>query len=191
MTQYFSSLSDDEIVRLLRDGAVGVLPTDTVYGLVAVAHNQSAVSKMYHLKQRERQPGTIIAASVEQLADLGFSRENLAIGARYWPNPVSVVMDAKEVPAYLKCGLADLPARIPDNPTLLKVLQKTGPLMTTSANAPKQPTSTNVRMARNYFADTVEFYVDGGDLSLHQASTIIGIGENGTVTIFRKGSVQL
>ena len=63
--------------------------------------------------------------------------------------------------------------------------------MTTSANAPYQPTSTTIQMAYEYFGDSVDFYVDGGDFTHHEASTIIGISPEGTVTVLRQGVVAI
>jgi len=187
----YTSLSSPAVSQALLAGAVAVIPTDTVYGLVACATNETAVKRMYSLKKRERQPGTIIAASTKQLEDLGFSRENLLVGNQYWPNAVSIVLDAKNVPEYLKCNLPDLPVRVPKHAALQQLLAVTGPLMTTSANAPKEPTSTSVDMAMDYFGDSVDFYVDGGDLSHHAASTIIGLKPNGELIIYRHGAVSI
>ncbi len=48
-----------------KPGAVGILPTDTVYGLVARATDKEAVSRLYSLKGRDKKPGTIIAGNIE------------------------------------------------------------------------------------------------------------------------------
>ena len=63
--------------------------------------------------------------------------------------------------------------------------------MTTSANAPKQPTSTSVKMAMDYFGDSIDFYVDGGDLSGRPPSTIIGFDDVGAIIIYRQGAVEI
>jgi tRNA A37 threonylcarbamoyladenosine synthetase subunit TsaC/SUA5/YrdC len=72
---------------------------------------------------------------------------------------------------------------------LADFLQQTGPLATTSANAPGQPAAENLQQALDYFKDSVDFYVDGGDLSAREASTVIGFdGEE--IKIFREGAVK-
>ena len=60
--QIFKGLDDPKLVAVLQSGAVGVMPTDTVYGLVCQATNESSVARLYALKARENKPGTIIAA---------------------------------------------------------------------------------------------------------------------------------
>lgn len=186
----FTSVNDPALITMIQSGAVGVLPTDTVYGLVASARNQAAIQKLYGVKKRELQPGTTIAASSDDLALLGFPEEDLARAAKYWPNSISVVMDATNIPLYLKMTRAALPARIPNVQTLLDMLRQTGPLMTTSANAPGQPTATTIDAAIDYFGDQVDFYVDIGDLGERDPSTIIGF-EGTSIHVYRDGAVKL
>ncbi len=191
MAKHFASLNDPELISLINGGAIGVLPTDTVYGLVGKASSQTAIEHMYSVKSRERQPGTTIAASVEQLENLGFPAAQLQRAAGYWPNALSVEMIASNIPTYLSTGQPVMAARVPNKPELLALLEQTGPLMTTSANAPKQPTSTSVQMAMDYFGDEVDFYVDGGDLSGRPPSTIIGFDKTSEIIIYREGAVKL
>lgn len=191
MTLFFKSLEDPEIVSLLMNGAVGVIPTDTVYGLVARAESKEGIEKLYSVKSRARQPGTTIGASVEQLHHLGFPESSLTLAQKYWPNAVSVEMSASFIPEYLSTGQSVMAARIPNKPDLINLLKQTGPLMTTSANAPKEPTSTTVEMAQDYFGDTIDFYVDGGDLSNRPPSTIIGINPDNSITIYRQGAIEI
>ena len=125
---------------LQKPGAVGVIPTDTVYGLVARAADQAAVKRLYALKQRENKPGTIIAASIEQLEVLGLKHRYLKAVEQFWPGAVSVIIPVADPSLdYLHQGLRALAVRIPDHPELLKLLEKTGPLQTSSANPSSQP----------------------------------------------------
>lgn len=191
MTQHFTSLADPELIAMINSGAIGVLPTDTVYGLVGKASSQQAIERMYAVKSRERQPGTTIAASPSQLEALGFPAEQLERAAVYWPDALSVEMNASAIPRYLSTGQPVMAARVPNRPDLLALLEQTGPLMTTSANAPKQPTSTSLKMAMEYFGDDIDFYVDAGDLSGRPPSTIIGFDESGEIIVYRKGAVRI
>lgn len=191
MARHFTSLHDPELIALINDGCIGVIPTDTVYGLVGRAHSQKAIERLYAVKSRARQPGTTIAASIEQLSGLGFPEAQLQRAKNYWPNALSVEMSAEHAPPYLSTGQPVMAARIPDSPPLTDLLRTTGPLMTTSANAPKQPTSTSIGMAVDYFGDEVDFYVDGGDLSGRPPSTIIGFDPEGKIILYRQGAVTI
>jgi len=191
MAQYFSSLEDQDLINLITNGAVGVLPTDTVYGLVAAIRHPEAVTKLYSTKPRELAPGTIIAASVDDLVSVGFRLDQLQQVEHYWPASLSVVLDAQGINEDIKQVRTELPVRIPNNPALIDLLKQTGPLMTTSANAPKQPTSTSITMAETYFGDSVDYYVDGGNLSNRPPSTIIGIKSDNSIEIYRQGAVKI
>lgn len=174
--------------QLLNPGAIGVIPTDTVYGVVARAADEAAVARLYELKHREHKPGTVIAANIGQLVALGIKRRYLTAVEQFWPGAVSV-----EIPhgiSYLSQGTGRQAFRIPDDPELLKLLEKTGPLQTSSANQPGEPPATTVDEAREYFGDQVDFYVDGGDLSNRQPSTIIRIVDD-AIEVIREGSVKI
>lgn len=185
---HLKSLNDPKLIALIKDGAVGVLPTDTVYGLVASAVNEEAATKLYKLKHRESKPGTIIAASIDQLVELGIPRRYLKAVEQFWPGAVSVIVPAEPSLSYLHLGKFSLACRVPSDEYLQKLLLKTGPLVTTSANAPGEVTSHTVIEAEKYFGDQVDFYVDGGDLSDREASTIIRIVDD-AVEVVRQGSV--
>ncbi len=191
MTKIFSDLADPQIAQLLNQGMIGVVPTDTVYGLVARAQSRGAVERLYSLKPRELAPGTMIGASINQLASVGLEVSNLNKIDHLWPSSTSVVIDAQSSPQFLRHNRTALPVRIPDYPEITKLAEQTGPLMTTSANPAAAPTSTSIQMAIDYFGDTVDFYVDGGDLSGRAPSTIIGFDENGEVIVYRQGSVEV
>lgn len=169
------SSMDKHLCDLLMDGAIGVLPTDTLYGVVCRAADQKAVQKLYALKHREAKPGTIIAASVEQLTELGLNARDLDRAAAYWPGPVSVLIPATEPKlAYLTQGLPELACRIVAAPVeLIKLLQPTGPLLTSSANQPGEPPATTIDEAKQYFTDSIDFYIDGGDKSSANPSTLL------------------
>jgi L-threonylcarbamoyladenylate synthase len=182
----FTSIDDPELIQCIRSGAVGVLPTDTVYGLVCRAADEQAVARLYGLKSREHKPGTVIAANQDQLVELGLKARYLKAVEQFWPGPVSV-----EIPhqiSYLNQGTGRQAVRIPDNKSLHTLLLATGPLQTTSANDPGQPVAQTIAEAQHYFKEKVDFYVDGGDLSGRNPSTILRIVDD-AIEIVRQGAV--
>lgn len=176
---------------LPQPGAVGVIPTDTVYGVVARAADDRAVERLYALKKRDAKPGTLIAADIGQLENLGLKHRYLKAVEQYWPGAVSVVLPVPD-PAltYLHRGKMSLAVRVPADKDLRKLLKATGPLLTSSANQPGEPVAATVREAKDYFGDQVDFYVDGGDLSGRQASTVIRVVDD-AVEVLRQGAVEL
>lgn len=182
--------SVDEAIAILLEGGVGVIPTDTVYGLAARAADEQAVTHLYALKHRERKPGTIVAANIDQLVELGIKKRYLSATEQWWPNPISVIIPTGEILGYLHLGLDCLAIRIPKDEQFQKLLAKTGPLVTSSANRPTEPTAVTITEAYECFGDTVDFYVDGGDMSGHRPSTVIRIVDD-AIEVLREGAIQI
>lgn len=177
--------------QLQKPGAVGVIPTDTIYGLVARAGDEAAVARLYKLKRRETKPGTIIAASIEQLEELGLKHRYLKAVEQFWPGAISVIIPCSDPAlAYLHRGKMSLAVRLSADQNLQKLLKHTGPLVTSSANHPGEPPANTVTEARAYFGNEVDFYIDGGDLSDHKPSTIIRIIDD-AIEIIRQGAVKI
>jgi L-threonylcarbamoyladenylate synthase len=185
-----ASVNDRQLVDQLQTGAVGVLPTDTVYGLVCSARNREALDRLFIVKPREAKPGTVIAASVEQLVELGLHKRYLTAVAQYWPAPLSVVIPCGQELDHVHRGLNSIAVRIPADEALNRLLIETGPLMTTSANMPGEATAQTIAEAKQYFGDAVDFYVDGGDLSNRPPSTIIRVVDD-AIEILRAGAVTI
>jgi L-threonylcarbamoyladenylate synthase len=177
--------------QLLKPGTIGVIPTDTVYGVVARAADKAAVARLYELKSRENKPGTLIAASLEQLEEVGLKHRYVKAVEQYWPGAVSVIIPAAD-PAlkYLHQGKMSLAVRLPDDKKLQALLKTTGALLTSSANDPGQPVATTIDQAKQYFGDKVDFYEDGGDLSGREPSTVIRIVDD-AVEVLRQGAVKI
>ncbi len=190
MTQLFTSVADKKLAALLHGGAIGILPTDTVYGLVSVIAPEP-IKRLYATKPRQSHAGTVIASSVDDLIALGLDEAALRYVSHLWPAPLSVVIAAQHVPKFLREERGSLAVRIPEDKTLRSLLQKTGPLMTTSANKHGEKTAATISTAQRIFGDSVDFYVDGGDLSNRPPSTIVMVDARGTITTLRDGAVPV
>jgi len=186
----FHSIDDPALVALIGEGGVGIVPSDTLYGVMCRADMPKAVARLYTIKPRELKPGTLIAANVDQLVELGIPRRYLKPVEHYWPNPLSVVVPTGPGLDYLHHGLGSLPVRIPKDEKLRKFLEKTGPLQTTSANLPDEPPATNYAEALSFFGEMVDFYVDVGTLAGFPPSTIIRIVDD-AVEVLREGAVKI
>jgi len=179
-----------EAAEPLIKGGVGIIPTDTLYGTVARASDKHAVARMYKLKQREHKPGTIIAANIQQLIDLGVDEHHLRQAQRWWPGSLSVETPLGSDLSYLHQDTGRQGVRIVADEALRQLLEQTGPLVTSSANQPGEPPATTVEEAHRYFGDSVDFYVDGGNRAGAQPSTIVRITEGG-LELIRQGVVRI
>lgn len=177
--------------HLNRPGAVAVIPTDTVYGLAARAQDKLAVTNLYELKNREKKPGTLIAANIKQLEELGLKHRYLKAVEQYWPGAVSVVIPCANAELeYLHQGKQSLAVRLPDNKKLKDLLEQTGPLLTSSANNPGKTPAANINEAKKVFGEKVGLYEDGGDLSNNAPSTVIRVLDD-AVEVLRQGAVKI
>ncbi len=185
-----SSDLSDAIEWFQKEAAVGVIPTDTVYGLAALAKDKEAVKRLYSLKNRDNKPGTLIAANIEQLIDLGLKKRYLSAVDHYWPGAISVIIPCDNKLNYLHLGKFGIATRVPDNEKLRNLLIKVGPLLTSSANRPGKIPATNIKMAQQYFRNQVDFYIDGGDMNNNLPSTIIRVIDD-VVEVIRQGAVRI
>lgn len=179
---------NEEVVDILRSGGVGVLPTDTLYGLVASALDVDAVSRVYELKRRSpEKPLIVLVADIDDVEQFGviLSDTLRAQCASYWPGPYSLLLPViDDTFEYLHRGTAAIAFRIPDDENLRAVLRETGPLVAPSANTEGDRPAATIADARRYFGSDADFYVDAGVLD-NQPSTILGISEDGAVTTVR------
>ena len=183
--QIFKSFTP-EVVELLKNGAVGIIPTDTIYGVATCLFNQESVERLYQIKRREKTKpvGTILINDPFQIEHITEPKE-LRMAQVYWPGPTSVIIPVSHKLDYAHKGYDSLPFRIPAVKELSELIAQTGPLATSSANFSGQPPATTLQDAISNFRELVDFYVDGGDLSLHKPSKIIRFDDSGEVEIIR------
>ncbi len=186
----FTSPTDPELIALLKQGAVGVVPSDTIYGLMCRAADPVAVTRLYALKARENKPGTVIAGRLQQLIDLGLRARYLKAVEQYWPNPLSVIIPCGDELAYLHQGKRSVAVRVTAYGALQELTRHTGALLTSSANQPGEPPATNLAEAQAYFGDSVDFYVDAGTIQDHAPSTVIRIIDD-AIEVVRQGAVKI
>lgn len=142
----------DDAVAALHRGDVVAIPTDTVYGLVALP---AAASLIYELKDRPADLELpVLVADLDQaltiVADV--STVARALMDRWWPGPLTIVVVA------LDGGTVGL--RVPDHDVPCALAREVGPLVSTSANRHGEPPCATAAEARAAFPRVV--VVDGG-----------------------------
>lgn len=160
----FTERNNSEVIQILQSGGVGVLKTDTLYGVVASILYEDAVERVYSLRKRDlHKPCIILIADISQLSDVKDGALLQFMDAK-WPGPVSIVVPAPDVPRYLKREEDSIALRIPADTELRELLAQTGPLIAPSANVQGEKPAKNIAEARAYFGEKVDFYVDSGDV---------------------------
>lgn len=182
-----------EIGLQVKDGTVAVIPTDTIYGIIGSALNIKTVEKIYNLRRRtSSKPMIILIESVKQITDLGIelSLDQIKLLSQLWPNPLSIVIDAPSKKLhYLHRDKKSLAFRMPNNEFLLKLLKITGPLVAPSANFEGEKPAINIDDAKEYFNDSVSFYIDAGELK-SKPSTVAKL-EKSKLKILREGAFKI
>jgi L-threonylcarbamoyladenylate synthase len=181
-----------DIVRCLSGGGVGLLPTDTVYGLAASPDHDAAVARIFALKRRPRTVSLpVMVAAREQLASLGAivtSGAERLLASPHMPGPLTVAfrVDRARAPAWLS-GRTEVAVRMPDHPLMLAVLREAGPLLVTSANAHGATTPESLADALAQLDGAPDIAIDGGVLS-STPSTLVNCATS-PATVERVGAI--
>jgi L-threonylcarbamoyladenylate synthase len=167
----------DEVIGIIKCGGIGVLPTDTLYGLVAKADDKKAVERLYEVKKRPKdKPFIILIEKIKDLQKFGIelSRYEEKKLKEIWPNPVTVIfpLPSKKF-EYLTRGSGKIAIRVPNDVLMQKILAKSGPLVAPSANISDEPPAEDIKQAEKYFGKNVDFYYGTKKKELQQPSTII------------------
>jgi L-threonylcarbamoyladenylate synthase len=180
-----NDLLDQEVIAMLRRGAVGVIRTDTIYGIVGRADDEQAVERIYDLKNRDGDKSPIVlVSSVDDLFDEPTAQERALLDG-VWPGKVSVIIPARHAPPWLERGNGSVAYRLPADETLRSLVAQTGPLIAPSANLQGEKPAESVEEAIRYFGENVDFYVDGGTVEDPTPSQLLRLREDGEVERLR------
>ena len=173
--------------ELGRPGAVALIPTETVYGLVCPWSDKNARDRIYALKHRaDDKPLAAFFPDVESVVkELGRIPENAEKAARrFCPGAITIVVpDGKG---------STFGFRIPDHPFVLALLKSFGgPLASTSANLSGQPAALSIEEALKSIDGSPAISIDSGCIERDsKASTVVVFDEKGAWRIVRPGPVS-
>ncbi len=175
----------DELTDILLSGGVAVIPTDTIYGIVGRADLPKTVMRIRELKSRGNdQAFIVLCANPEQVKSFGVAERELEMAIKHWPGKVSIVLPTSKSYPEITGDLTGISFRIPNHPTLQKLLTKTGPLVAPSANPKNSIPALTVEDAKNYYEGSVEIFIDGGTTT-SLPSKVIRIHTDGTEEVLR------
>jgi L-threonylcarbamoyladenylate synthase len=165
-------------------GGVVVIRTDTIYGIIARAADEQAVEKVYQLKQRDPSKQCIVL-----IADALSVPTHASLIQHYSETekiPTSIVVPVSDEPEWILRGGNSVAYRVVRNELLKQVIAQVGPIIAPSANPESKPPAKNIVEAKKYFGDSVDLYVDGGEVprTVH-ASQIIRIASDGNLEHLR------
>ena len=180
-----SDIRSPEVASILNANGVVVLRTDTLYGVLARADNQSAVERVYALKGRDETKSPIVLISdTSQLFDV-VSPEVTTLTEDVWPGKVSVIIPSEDAPKWIRRDNQSVAYRLPDNQALQDLISLTGPLIAPSANPQGELPAMTIERAVEYFGDLVDLYVDGGEVKDVAPSQLLLVRDDGSTERLR------
>ncbi|MDO8504774.1 MAG: L-threonylcarbamoyladenylate synthase [Candidatus Liptonbacteria bacterium] len=180
-----------DVEAILFHGGIGVMPTDTIYGLVGSALLPGTVGRIYRLLKRNlKKPMIVLVSSTSDLKKFGvkLKTSERAFLKKYWSGKVSVIfrVGGKKF-KYLHRGGGTVAFRMPRPKRLQALLKAVGPLVAPSANFEGKSPAKTIREAKKYFGKKTDFYLDGGRMD--DAPSALVKFEKGKPVILREGKV--
>jgi L-threonylcarbamoyladenylate synthase len=178
----------EEIINILKEGKIAILPSDTVYGIFADATNEDAIIKVDEAKGSNK-PHLMVVSSIDMLkeyvSDISELEEKLIL--KYWPNTLTILFKKNDkVSNELTKNSPLVGIRMPDNEFLLELISRYGrPLLSSSANITNEKVITNISMLDDRLKSKIDYIYDAGTLS-DIASTIVKVEDN-RIIILREG----
>lgn len=183
----------EEAVQILKVGGIGVLATDTLYGLVGRALLSRVVERIYEV--RRRRPDKPLIVLINDPEDVRFfgvdiKSPDFRLAKKQWPGKVSIVLQCEKLEfTYLHRGTKTLAFRVPEKKELRDILKETGPLVAPSVNHENEVPAFTIPEAKVYFGNEIDFYVDAGEV-VSESSTLVKI-VNGKFEVLREGAVKI
>lgn len=180
----------DQIIDIIRNGGLVIMPTDTVYGIIGDATNENTIKKVYDIKKRDfNKPLLMLVNGIDMLKEYvdnlsSFERE---IIDNYWPGPVTIVFKKNnKVSDILSAGMDTVGVRFPDNKLLIDIISKINkPLLSTSVNISGKSEVTNPNFIDEEIINSIDFIMDCGVCD-NIASSVIKC-KDGKIIVLRKG----
>ena len=193
-TKLFSREQIDDAVKLLAAGELVAFPTETVYGLGALATNEQAVKNVYAAKGRPSDNPLIVTVADEKMM-AKYAKEIPARAQKlieqFWPGPLTILLFVKpqSLPSAITGGLDTVAFRCPDDPLTHELIAKLGaPIVGPSANTSTKPSPTTAQHVYHDLKGKIAGILDNGATKVGLESTIIDLSVS-TPVVLRPGAI--
>lgn len=193
-TKIFQQDQIDEAVKLLGAGELVAFPTETVYGLGAIATNEKAVKGVYAAKGRPSDNPLIVTVSDEAMVS-DYAKEiperAQKLMKHFWPGPLTILLFVKPnaLPKAVTGGLDTVAFRCPDDKLTHDLISKLGyPIVGPSANTSTKPSPTTAQHVYHDLNGKIAGIIDGGPTRVGLESTIIDLSVE-TPVVLRPGEI--
>ncbi len=180
--------------QLLKNGGIVGMPTETVYGLAAVADDNTAIEKVFSAKGRPQDNPLIVHISdLEMLDTVAESVPEIALEAarRFWPGPFTMILKRGKWVADRVCaGLDTVAVRMPSDPIARDLIRAAGPLAAPSANTSGKPSPTSAKHVLDDLDGKIDAVLMAGDCIVGVESTVITLATD-PPRLLRPGAVTV
>jgi L-threonylcarbamoyladenylate synthase len=185
----------EEAARIIRNGGLVGIPTETVYGLAANALDAKAVAKIFEAKGRPQDNPLIVHISAfEQIRRLVKSVPESAekLAKAYWPGPMTMVLEKSDlIPDIVSAGLPTVGIRFPSHPVAQALITAAGvPIAAPSANRSGLPSTTTAEHVMRDMDGRIDAVLDGGTCGVGVESTIVTLASD-PPRLLRPGGITL
>ena len=182
-----------QALDVLRAGGLVAFPTDTVYGVGALAYDGEAVESIYHAKDRPADKA--IPVLICDTRDLEKVSDNIPdaariLSARFWPGPLTVLIPKRADLPEAVSATSTVGVRVPDHEVVRALLRLAGPMAVTSANLSGQPSPTSAEEVLAQLDGRLELIIDGGKTPGGIPSTVVDC-TGLEIKILREGPISL
>ena len=183
-----------EAIQCLAEGGVIAFPTDTVYGIAADINNDSALNKIYAIKERENTKALpILISDTEQLVGLidgPQSASATCLADCFWPGALTLIFARNKSISLLISQTDTVGIRMPNYEPILGLIRSTGPLAVTSANLSGHGNCLSAEKVLDQLDGRIDLILDGGPTPGLQASTVVDCTKNEGIQILRAGVIS-
>lgn len=180
-------------LKILQNSGIVAFPTDTVYGLGALAFNNKAIESIYKAKDRPIEKAIpILIADVEDLKIVADDIPDMAqiLASRFWPGPLTCIVPKKRTLPLAVSATSTVAVRIPDHHDARALLRAAGPMAVTSANISGQASPSTAQEVYEQLNGRIPLILDGGGTQGGVASTLVDCtGEK--LVILREGPITM
>jgi L-threonylcarbamoyladenylate synthase len=180
-------------LQILQSGGIVAFPTDTVYGLGALAFNNNAIESIYTAKDRPIEKAIpILIGNLSDLDKVAKDIPNMALrfAARFWPGPLTCVIPKKQTLPSAVSATPTVAVRIPDHHDARSLLRAAGPMAVTSANISGKPSPSTAQEVYDQLNGRIPLILDGGKTKGGIPSTLVDCTGKEPV-ILREGPISL
>ena len=178
---------------ILRNGGLVAFPTDTVYGLGALAFDGKAVESIYLAKNRpvEKAIPVLIwdVSDLEKISDDIPGRTRI-LASRFWPGPLTVLVPKKLTLPESVSATSTVAVRVPDHLVARELLRIAGPMAVTSANISGQASPSTAEEVLAQLNGRIDLIIDGGTTPGGVPSTLVDCSSD-EIKILRAGPITL